>query len=291
MLERTGLFAESWNVAWRKKSSGSILYDKNTPFNIIKNDFRYWAADPFLLEFQNETYVFAELYDYIHCRGSLGYCKLDENGRSKWKQIILEDYHLSYPYIVEKDNEIYIIPESGANHSLYVYKAIQFPDIWKKIKVLRENVQYGDTTPFLWNNHPYALTYDVKDHKKYCLIVLDLEDAKNDTKLSCEDSEFRRPAGMFFVQDNQMIRPAQNCKNDYGEGLIFYRCGIDESGEYWEKEIQRIAPYELKYSRNILLDGMHTYNSSDMYEIIDIKTRRFNFLNFIFRIICKLRRR
>lgn len=61
-------------------------------------------------------------------------------------------------------------------------------------------------------------------------------------------------------------------------------------GEYWENEIQRISPSDLKFSGEILLDGMHTYNSTDTFEIIDIKIRRFNILNFIFRIISKLRR-
>lgn len=36
MFERTALFAESWNVAWRKKNRESILTDKITPFAIIK---------------------------------------------------------------------------------------------------------------------------------------------------------------------------------------------------------------------------------------------------------------
>ena len=290
MLERTSLFAESWNVAWRKRNSGSILSDKDTAFNIIKNDFRYWAADPFLFEYQNETYIFAELYDYIHCRGSLGYCILAENSRSKWKQIILEDYHLSYPCIGKVGNDIYIMPESGANNSLYVYRAVEFPDKWEKVKALRENVQYGDTTPFVWGKHQYALTYDVKNSEKYYLVMLDLEDTSRDKMLPYEDVEFRRPAGKFFMEKKHMIRPAQNCENDYGEGLIFYECGINGSGEYWENEIQRIIPSDLKFSGEILLDGMHTYNSTDTFEIIDIKTRRFNTLNFIFRIISKLRR-
>ena len=32
MFERTALFAESWNVAWRKINRESILTDKITPF-------------------------------------------------------------------------------------------------------------------------------------------------------------------------------------------------------------------------------------------------------------------
>ena len=36
MLKNTPLFAESWNVAFRKKETGAILTDRNTPFYIIE---------------------------------------------------------------------------------------------------------------------------------------------------------------------------------------------------------------------------------------------------------------
>lgn len=42
------------------------------------------------------------------------------------------------------------MPESGADHSLYLYRAVQFPDEWEKLNLIRENVVYGDTTPFKW---------------------------------------------------------------------------------------------------------------------------------------------
>jgi len=87
MFERTALFAESWNVAWRKKNRESILTDKITPFAIIKNSFRYWAADPFLFEHENQVYIFVELYDYIKCRGCLGYCKWDEKNLVAGKRL------------------------------------------------------------------------------------------------------------------------------------------------------------------------------------------------------------
>lgn len=37
------------------------------------------------------------------------------------------------------------------------------------------------------------------------------------------------------------------------------------------------------------MDGMHTYNGLGEYEVIDLKTRRFNILNFVFRILGKFR--
>ena len=50
----------------------------------------------------------------------------------KWKKIIEEEYHLSYPYIFETKEGIFIMPESGANSDLTVYRAVSFPDKWEK---------------------------------------------------------------------------------------------------------------------------------------------------------------
>lgn len=288
MLLNSKLFAESWNVAWWKKVQGTILTDKETPFTVIKNSFRYWAADPFIFEYDGKAYIFAELYDYVKCRGCLGYCELNEK-RVSWKPVIEEAYHISYPCIFRSGQEIYIMPESGANDELVLYRAIRFPDQWEKVRTLRHSVQYGDTTPFEWKNHKYALAYDVKKAGKYKMVLLDLENEDKDKELSISDIESCRPAGRMFCYGNKNIRPAQDCTNGYGKGLIFYEYWMDENKVYTEKLFASIFPEHLNLSKSLYLDGMHTYNGSQHYEVIDIKTRRFNVLNFIFRILGKLR--
>ena len=288
MLEKTKLYAESWNVAFRKTKPANILENKKTPFEIIKNSWRFWAADPFLFEYNSETYVFAELYDYIACKGTLGYCKLEKSKKPKWKKIISEPYHMSYPYIYEMNGEIYILPESGASNCLYTYKATHFPDKWEKCDIIRENVVYGDTSLFEYQNHTFALSYDVSDNERYRLMLLNLSDKNLDSKIEGNPS-IQRPAGRPFYIENRLLRPAQICENDYGEGLIFYEIYFDKEGNYKENAISRIMPNELTYSKNIILNGMHTYNATRNYEVIDIKTRRFNIINLIFRTLNKLK--
>lgn len=286
MLERTGLFAESWNVAWRMKAKGTLLSDKETEFFVIPNSFFSWAADPFLFKYGEETYIFAELYDYISRRGTLGYCKLEVQGVTKWKKVVQESYHLSYPFIKQVGDEIYIIPESGAAKTLYAYRAVEFPDKWEKVQVIRENVLYGDTTPFMWNEHPFALTYDVED--KYKLVLLDLENDCRDRLVGEDTLNIQRPAGAVFRVNGEIMRPAQNCTHTYGEGLVFYKIKFDGEQQYTETEVARIYPEDLNLSRKMIKDGMHTYNATDSFEVIDIKTRRFNILNFICRLINKI---
>lgn len=289
MLKETSLYAESWNVAWRQKSRGSILSDKKTEFNVIKNAFRYWAADPFVFEHGEKTYIFAELYDYVKCKGCLGYYELSSSS-PKWVSVIEEDYHLSYPYIFENKEGIFIMPESGANKDLTLYKAVSFPDKWEKVDVLRKNVQYGDTTPFEWEDHKYALTYDV-ENVNYKLVLLDLENEDKDREISCQNINCRRPAGAVFLLEGKWIRPAQDCEKGYGKGLYFYEFQMDEHGEYSEKTCEMLSPEQLSLSYKLYRDGMHTYNGSSNYEVKDIKTRRFNILNFLFRILGKVRRK
>lgn len=286
MFEKSRLFAESWNVAYRKGRPGSILTNTDDVFYVIPNSRRYWAADPFLFEFQNKTYVFAELYDYMFCRGVLGYCIIGEDQKPKWKPVIVENYHLSFPYIYQDGNEIYIMAESSASALLYRYRAVEFPDHWERVETIRKKVKLADTVLLHENGHSYALTYNVENANTPYLCWLDLDEPEKDKMLSFEHQELRRPAGR--VLQSEKIRSAQNCAGDYGKGLVFYRYSVKQ-GEYEETEIKRVFPQDVKLSKKLYLDGMHTYNFSENYEVIDIKTRRFNLLNLCFRFIAKLR--
>lgn len=288
MLEKTPLFAESWNVAWRQCPTGSIIDNKETPFNIIKNSVRYWAADPFLFSYDGETYIFAELYDYVSRKGIIGCCKWDGKRFGRWKAIIREPYHLSYPFIFEHKGSVYIMPESGADGSLYLYRATAFPLRWEKLPPIRKGVVYGDTTLFCHDNRAFAVTYDVENPRQPNLVLLDIEKSENDCKLDFEDVDLRRPAGKYFICNGEEFRPAQNCREDYGKSILFYRYSF-ENRAYSEECVGEVFPQELLYSKKVFLDGMHTYNSDRKFEVIDIKTRRFNLLNLFSRIIGKMR--
>lgn len=288
MVKKSKLYTDSWKVAFRKNAKGNILTDKATPFQIIKNSWRYWAADPFLFTYNNTTYIFAELYDYLTRKGTLGYCKLDNSKKLKWKKVISESYHLSYPYIFNIEDDIYIIPESNESHSVYMYKSTSFPNKWEKKKVLRTDVIYVDTTPCTYVNHNIAITYDISNNEQYKLHLLNLVDESKDIQI--DGIPFlQRPAGNFFKHKNNIVRPAQICKNEYGEGLIFYEISFDSFDNYKEDEITRIYPEELTYSKRIPLNGMHTYNILGEYEVIDIKTQEFNVIDLLMRIFNKLK--
>ena len=98
-----------------------ILYNFN-----IKNEFvntslynykkilppndRFWA-DPFVVQYENKYYVFIEEYIYKKRKGTIAFFEINKNGSYTKPNVILEkEYHLSYPFIFEENDKIYMIP-------------------------------------------------------------------------------------------------------------------------------------------------------------------------------------
>lgn len=84
----------------------------------------------------------------------------------------------------------------------------------------------------------------------------------------------------------RLYRPAPGLLHGLWKRADFLRM---RSGTLQGKIHQKKYPHELQFSNKIFLDGMHTYNADSEYEIIDLKTRRFNLLNLVFRLFGKIR--
>eukprot|EP00124_Ichthyophonus_hoferi_P003791 Ihof_evm6s354 gene=Ihof_evmTU6s354 len=75
----------------------------------------------------------------------------EEDGRL-WryeKTVIKESFHLSYPFIFEHQNETWMIPETGDNRDVRLYKSHDFPYDWQLEKVLLSGKAFRDCSPIL----------------------------------------------------------------------------------------------------------------------------------------------
>ena len=209
-----------WHIAYRETPQGTILSDQKTTFHVLPNTLTLCAMDSLVVEHEGETYIFAEVYSIVHHRGFIGYSRFDGKQFTKWKPIIKEKYHLSYPYVFEKDGEIYMIPESNEAREVYAYKAVSFPDTWEKAYVLKSGVRYVDTSRFEANGKEYAYTYDI-DADPHQLLLYELQDGRmiGDGKLLSTDDAVARPGGYPFWEDGALIRPSQDCDGAYGKAV------------------------------------------------------------------------
>lgn len=284
---------EFWTVAYRKRQgNNTLLNDTATPFRVIPNNWRYWYADPHLFCHGGNTYVFAEAYDRVLRQGVISCCRITENGTTPWKVVLKQPYHLSYPHILRKDGQIYMIPESYVADEIAVFRAKNFPEQWEKVAVLKKGGEPLDSTVFTCNGTRYLMTM-VTENEKSCLKQYSLADDGTMGEGLCiaQDDPNSRPAGHLFRAEDRLIRPAQDCTESYGCALNFYEVTTAEESRYEEKLIRKIAPGELRSDWKLAHGGLHTYNMTADYEIIDLKNYENDPLFWIMRPVWFIWRR
>ena len=86
--------------------------------------------------------------------------------------------------------------------------------------------------------------------------------------------------GRVFVVDNKLIRSAQDSRNGYGGGLAFFEITNVDDEAYEETLLGTISPKDIVMKNNKYVEGLHTYNFDEKYEVIDLKRKTINLLEW-----------
>jgi len=244
---------------------------------IIPPKDRFWA-DPFVIYKNEKYYIFIEELLYKKNKGHISVMEMDEKGKYTRPQKVLErDYHLSYPFLIEDNGELYMIPETLKNHSIELYKCVDFPLKWQLSNVLIPDIDAVDAT-VLKKDGIYWLFANVKAHKgasvhdELCLFYADAIDAKwtgHPLNPIVSDVKTARPAGKIFEHGGKLYRPAQNCSKHYGYGMQICEIKTLTKEQYEEVNVQSIYP---NWEKDIL--GTHTLNAEGKLTVIDALIRR-----------------
>ena len=284
---------EEWTIAYRIKEEKALLIDeRKREFHIIKNTWRYWCADPYLFEHEGATYVFAELYDRVMRKGVIGCCKITSTGYTPWKVVLKMPWHLSYPHVFCYKDGIYMIPESYVGNEIALFKAVSFPEKWEKVSTLKEDYVAVDSTLFSANGQTWLQTLQLNhNHEYFRLFEFEEGRISESSFLISRDDKNKRPGGKFFLYREKLIRPAQDCTDSYGCALNFYEVTKISKDAYEESLIAKVRPDEIKSDFSGIPQGIHTYNQSEKYEIIDLKSYENDWLFYIMRPIWFIWRR
>ena len=180
------------------------------------------VADPFLLCRDGRWFMFFEVVNWRTWKGEIGLATSSDGLAWRYEQIVLtESFHLSYPYVFEADDGIYMIPETSQAEAVRLYRATRFPTEWEYV---------GD----LLQGHPFADASVVRHQGRWWLFAETSGD-RNDTlrlyhadalmgpwqehpqsPVVCGDAENARPAGRIIAADGRLFRFAQNCGPAYG---------------------------------------------------------------------------
>jgi hypothetical protein len=267
-----------WILLFNLSSSNKISTEFSQFKKIIPPKDRFWA-DPFVINRNGKYYIFIEELIYKENKGYICLMEMDEGGNySEPVKVLEQNYHLSYPFLIEDHGELYMIPESKQNNTIELYKCTNFPLEWKLEKVLMSNVQAVDAT-ILYKDNKYWLFCNITKspgpsaQDELYLFYSDklISDTWKSHPLNPIVSDFTksRPAGNFFNYKNKLYRPSQNSLKHYGYGMKINQVIELTETTYEEKVIDSIYP---EWDDHII--ATHTLNSTTNLTIIDALLRR-----------------
>jgi hypothetical protein len=114
----------------------------------IPNPPGSFLADPFLVEDAGKTYCFVEELSFSDWRGCISAYELRQAGAHRIGKVIVEPFHMSFPYLFRYEGRLYMVPETSENRDIRVYECLGLPDRWRLAASLMTGVQAVDTMLF-----------------------------------------------------------------------------------------------------------------------------------------------
>ena len=277
-VERS-LRVDQWQIAWRftdvEPWSGSL----EGFHRLVPPKDRFWA-DPFPIEVNGRYYIFFEELPFAAGKAHISVVEVDRSGRvSDPVPVLVRDYHLSYPFLVQEGGALYMIPETAHNHAIEAYRCVEFPHKWKLAKVLVPGVWCADATMHRapegwWMFASFGADGGEVNDELHLFHSDRLLGEWKPHRANPVRSDVRgaRPAGRLFRQGDALYRPGQVCTPIYGAGIALHRVTRLDEREYAEEEVRRIVPA----GREGVL-GMHTINRAGSLSVTDYFVRRPRF--------------
>lgn len=281
------LTVEEWSIAYRFSDDESWNGSLDGFHRLDPPKGGFWA-DPFPIQVRGRNYIFFEELLAGADKAHICVIEVDREGRASAPLKVLErPYHLSYPFLIEEDGQLYMIPETAGNNTVEIYRCVEFPTKWKLERVLMNGVFCADATLHRdgdkWWMFANAATAGSDINDELHLFSADelLGDwtphRRNPVKSDVRGS---RPAGRLFRSGNRLYRPGQIGAPLYGSGIAINRVTRLTQDEYLEEEDRRIVPPANSArgqapSEAVL--GIHTINRAGDLSVTDTFRRRARF--------------
>ena len=264
-----------YHIAFRNK----VDSENGGKWAVIPSSLYEWYADPFLYEWKGRRYLFAERMNRWRLVGSIAVCEIREDGSvTEFQEILREPFHLSYPNVFEHAGQIYMIPESGWNKDIRLYRATNFPFEWVFVKPLIEGENYVDTSFLSDTKGDTAILNSFNwNTRTSCYFKLDFNTMELSRLPDNPSMLNERNGGNAFERDGVKYRVLQDCSTHYGSKVMIRRIDNDdyETGNAADSESYEILSENLLLNRKWKPVWCHTYNQSTHLEVIDFMVERF----------------
>jgi hypothetical protein len=261
-----------WKIAYGKRNdkNGSIRFTE------IKNPKNHFQADPFVLEHNGETYLFIERIK-VGSKGKIVCYKIDDSGYHFLGTVLENAEHLSFPFIFQNEESIYMIPETSQSRDIKLYKCTRIPDKWELVRTLRIDIEAVDTVVVPSKGRLFLILSEDRlncGELSSCLQIYSLENLLSDELIPhpmnpiLVDPRAGRNAGLVFFEDS-IYRIAQSQGfNTYGKSVAAFRILNITREDYAEV-------LDEEFTTKINSFGLmgHHYSQSDNFLALDFRTK------------------
>jgi hypothetical protein len=271
-LKHLVTLAPNWSVGWRSVApdDGAMADLHGKMYHRLTDDGQRFYADPFPWNRDGRAYVFMEEYPYATSRGIISVSQLIR-GKLTTPQCVLEqDVHLSYPFLVEEQGVIYMIPETSSRDTVELWRCISFPNKWElnRILISGENLTdvtliKKDETWFMFASQKQRWTSSWDALAIWWAPSLFGPWVPHPANPVVVDVRAARPAGNLLYFQGRLLRPAQNCADRYGAALTIAVVEGVSRLSYRQTVVGAVRPTPP-------FVGLHTYNRSANIEVVDI---------------------
>ncbi|HZO92217.1 MAG TPA: hypothetical protein VFB22_00480 [Candidatus Baltobacteraceae bacterium] len=262
-----------WNCGIVDGGAAAILADAPLAVRWLPRPPRgTFIADPFVVERDGVRAMLVEHFDYEVGRGVIDALILDDRDEVVARRRAIEaETHLSYPYPLEIEGDLYVVPENCAGKEVALYRCVAFPDRWARETVVLP-FDGVDTTIFRHDDRWWALCTRHSGGSTLALHAFHassprgpwLPHALNPIVV---DVTCGRPAGAPFTVEGVLYRPGQDCARSYGAGLTIARVDELTPWSYRETVVRRIDASSFGRWR----DGVHTLAFTRGRAVVDGK--------------------
>ena len=228
LLKRVFFRKSAWEIGISKCKIADFpalllpVYPAISKADIVEREVAF-VADPFLFQHKGLWYCFFELKDKDKNKGVIAMCQSEDLKNWHYQGVVLEEsYHLSYPFVFTYEDNIYMIPEGGEDHSVKLYKADDTLKKWHYLRTLLDGEDFRDTTLFIKEGIFYFFTSINANDNLHLYTAKSLEDqlvAHPQNPLCENNSKYSRSGGNIIEIDDKIYRFAQDCSRRYGEKL------------------------------------------------------------------------
>lgn len=227
---RLGARTEDWTLLVGKGDIFENSLDDLTELEQPDTEFR---ADPFLFQYEAKTFVFFEAYPLKSRKGRIRVGRLDGARLVDETELEFGDIHLSYPFVFDDGDSIFMIPETHQRDRVEVWRATCFPSKWELYATALEGRSPADTTLFKHEDAWWLATSfssgGFEDHGQELHVfrtsgpdLKELEPHVDNPVVI--DTLSARNGGRPFLGKGGLYRPAQMASHGhYGHGITLMR--------------------------------------------------------------------